>query len=119
MRNHKFLTRLILSAVIIVSVLALAACPPHKSIAEILQDPARYQTKEISVHGAVVDSFGALGTGAFQIDDGTGRLWVLSSGYGVPAKGTRIAVAGTIQPTLSVAGSSFATIMRETQRRKY
>lgn len=119
MHNHKSLMKLILSGAVVIAMLALAACPPHKSIAEILRDPARYQTKEISVHGTVVDSFGALGTGAFQVDDGTGRLWVLSSGYGVPAKGTQIGVAGTIQPTLSVAGRSFATIMRETQRRKY
>lgn len=111
--------KLVLAGLAVALMLCLAACPQHKSIADIERDPARYASKEISVAGTVSESWGALGTGMFQIDDGTGKLWILSSGYGVPSKGTKVGVAGTIQPTLSIGGRSFATVMRETQRRKY
>ena len=99
--------------------LVLTACPPQKSIAELQRDPMRYHDKEVIVHGTVVQSIGAMGTGMFEIDDGTGRLWVYSDRFGVPGKGTQVGVAGTVTPTFSFAGRSFATVMRETQRRKY
>ncbi len=112
------IVRIFLAAGMIALVLCLAACPPHKSISDVLRDPARYSTKEIAVAGTVTASWGALGTGMYEVDDGTGRIWVLSNGYGVPSKGTRIGVAGTVQPTLSIGGRSFATVLRETRRRK-
>jgi hypothetical protein len=99
--------------------LVLAACPPQKSIAELQRDPLRYSNKEVIVRGTVVQSIGAMGAGMFEIDDGSGRLWVYTERYGVPAKGLRVAVIGTVTPTLTFAGRSFATVMRETQGRKY
>ena len=99
--------------------LFLAACPPQKSIAELQRDPQRYSNKEVIVRGTVVESIGAMGAGMFEIDDGTGRLWVYTERYGVPAKGLRVGVVGIVTPTFSFAGRSFATVMRETQGRKY
>ncbi len=98
--------------------LILTGCPPQKSVAELQRDPARYANKEVIVRGTVTESLGAFGTGMFQLDDGTGRLWVYSERYGVPSKGIRVGVAGTIIPTFTFAGRSFATVMRETERRK-
>jgi hypothetical protein len=95
--------------------LLLAACPPQKSIAELLRDPMRYHDQEVIVRGTVVQSIGALGGGMFEIDDGSGRLWVYSEGFGVPGKGIRVGVVGIITPTFTFAGRSFATVMRETQ----
>lgn len=116
---RQMIGRSVLAAFILGMMLLLAACPPHKSIADISRDPARYSNKEVSVAGTVTESWGALGTGMFQVDDGTGKLWVLSSSYGVPSRGSRIGVAGTIVPTVTFGGRNFATVMRETQRRKY
>lgn len=118
MQDRKAVRKVVLALLVLGVMLFLVACPPHKSIADIQRDPMRYSSKEVGVAGTVTESFGALGTGIFQIDDGTGKLWVLSSSYGVPAKGTRVAVAGTISPTVSFGGRSFATVMRETRRRR-
>lgn len=117
MSKGAILGRAALAVAVISVMLCAVACPPGKSIAEIQRDPARYANREVAVHGRVVSSYGALGTGMFEIDDGTGRLWVLSSSYGVPSTGSRIGVAGTIVPTLTFGGRSFMTVMRETQRR--
>jgi len=65
-------------------ILLLTGCPPRVSIAKIDRDPGRYAGKEVTVAGRVVDSYGALGRGAFQVDDGTGAIWVLAGHYGVP-----------------------------------
>lgn len=97
--------------------LLLAGCPPRESIAKINQDPARFAGKEIAIAGRVTDSFGALGSGVFQIDDGTGTMWVFSEKFGVPGSGANLAVTGRLQQGFAFAGSNYATILRETQRR--
>jgi hypothetical protein len=106
-------------AVVLVSLagLLLAGCPPRESIAKINQDPGRYAGKEISIAGQVTDSFGALGSGVFQIDDGTGTMWVFSKKYGIPGNGAKIAVTGLIEQGFAFGGRNFATILRETERR--
>ena len=94
----------------------LLGCPQQKKIGEINQDPQRYVNKDIAVKGTVVNTFSALVTGAYQIDDGTGTLWVLSNG-GVPAKGAKIGVRGNIQTGFAFGGRSFGTILRERERK--
>ncbi len=98
-------------------VVLLTGCPPRKSIADIQRDPGKYANKEVTIAGNVVSTFGALGTGMFQVDDGTGRMWVLSENYGVPSKGAKVAVTGRVASTFSFGGRSFSTVLRETQRR--
>jgi len=95
----------------------LAGCPRHESIAKINQDPARFVGKEISIAGQVTDSFGAAGSGVFQIDDGTGTMWVFSKGYGVPGGGAKVAATGVIQQGFAFGGRNFATILLETKPR--
>jgi hypothetical protein len=107
----------ILAAVVLLSTIFLLGCPPRATIAEINRDPGKYQGKEITVAGMVSDSFGALGSGVFQIDDGTGRLWVFSQSYGVPGSGAKVSVTGRLQQGFSFGGRSFALILRQTQPR--
>jgi hypothetical protein len=97
--------------------LLLAGCPPRESIAKINQDPGRFAGKEISIAGRVTDSFGAMGSGVFQVDDGTGTMWVFSERYGVPGSGAKLAVTGRIEQGFAFGGRNFATILRETERR--
>ena len=97
--------------------LLLAGCPRRESIAKINQDPGKYAGREISIAGQVTDSFGAVGTGVFQLDDGTGAMWVFSKNYGVPGSGAKVAVSGRIQQGFAFGGRNFATILLETERR--
>jgi hypothetical protein len=95
----------------------LTGCPPRVTVAEINRDPGRFAGKEVTVAGRVSSSFGALGTGVFEVDDGTGRVWVYSENYGVPGNGAKVAVTGRIEQGFSFGGRSFATVIRETRRR--
>jgi hypothetical protein len=104
-------------ALISIFTVCLVGCPPRVSIEKINRDPGRYAGKEITIAGRVSSSFGALGSGVFQIDDGTGQMWVYSQSYGVPGNGAKVAVTGIIKQGFAVGGRSFATILTETQRR--
>jgi hypothetical protein len=75
--------------------LAMSGCE-QKTINEIKADPSRYANHEVSVVGKVARSYSLLGRGAYEVDDGTGRLWVVSE-KGVPREGARIVVKGTIR----------------------
>ncbi len=107
----------IAAVLLIMTTLLLAGCPPRVSIADINRDPGRYANRDVSVAGRVSNSFGALGTGVYEIDDGTGTIWVYSQSYGVPATGAKVAVTGRISQGFSFGGRSFAVILRETERR--
>ena len=108
----------VLSAVLIgLCTLLLAGCPQRTTIANINRDPGRFSGKEVTIAGQVSSSFGALGSGVFEVDDGTGRMWVFSQSYGVPGNGSRVAVTGQIAQGFNFGGRNFATILKETKRR--
>jgi hypothetical protein len=114
---HTNRERLGILAVALTLTAVLAGCERAK-ISDINQDPGRYANKEITIAGEVTSAFGALNQGAFEVDDGTGRLWVVSSGFGVPSQGARVAVTGRVQSGVTVAGRSFANVLRETKPRQ-
>jgi hypothetical protein len=97
--------------------LILAACPTRTSIERINRDPGRFVGRDVTIAGHVTSSFGLLGTGVYEVDDGSGRMWVLSHGYGVPGNGARVAVTGRLEQGVSFGGRTFATALRESERR--
>ena len=101
---------------VVAATLMLAACPSRSSIESINRDPARFHDHEVTIAGRVVNSFDVMGVAAFEIDDGTGRMWVYSQKFGVPSSESKVAVTGTIQQGFSLGGRNFATILRETRR---
>jgi hypothetical protein len=98
-------------AVVWFSVLLSMACAPV-TIARINADPSRYYRKTIRVHGTVTTSVGLLGTGGYQIDDGTGKIFVLSRS-GVPSSGSRVLVTGSVIGGAEVLGRPVGTAIRE------
>ena len=96
--------------------LLLIGCERTK-IGEITADPGLYMKKKVNVAGEFTQSIGLLGRGIYQIDDGTGKLWVLSNSRGVPSKGARVGVSGHITPTVTFMGVNYATVMQEADRR--
>ena len=79
----------------LVAVCLSAACA-STSINKVLADPSRYRNNDVTVSGAVVDSFSVADHGAYRIEDKSGQLWVVST-KGVPRTGARVSVTGTIR----------------------
>ncbi|MBM3501105.1 MAG: hypothetical protein FJX74_20835 [Armatimonadetes bacterium] len=93
------------TAFLVLAVLAgllLAACE-RKTINQILAEPDRYARREVGIVGTVTDSYSVLGRGAYRVDDGTGKLWVVSD-KGVPRKGARVGVKGKIKNGFDLGG---------------
>ena len=102
--------------VLVSGTLLLTACPSQTNIAKINADPDRYRGKEVGIVGTVTDSYGVTGAGAYQIDDGTGKIWVATR-RGVPSRGARVGAKGYVHNGFSFAGRSYGTVMEETDRR--
>ena len=94
----------------------LLGCPGAKPIRQLLDDPSRYDGKTVRIAGQVKQSAGALGYGAYKIDDGTGTLTVVSQGGGAPRVGAKIGVEGTFRAAFTL-GSQSGAVLLETRRR--
>jgi hypothetical protein len=79
-----------------VSLTACSLFTPAASVNRILAEPQRYADDDVWVNGRVVQSASVLGRGAYQIDDGTGTLWVISYKR-VPRKDAHVRVRGTVR----------------------
>ncbi|HJP95045.1 MAG TPA: hypothetical protein VJ875_23995 [Pyrinomonadaceae bacterium] len=110
------LKKVVIFAVLIGATLLFTACPTQTNIARINADPNRYRGKEVGIVGRVTDSYGVLGNGAYEIDDGTGKIWVATT-RGVPARGSRVGAKGYVHHGFTFAGRSFGTVVEETDRR--
>jgi hypothetical protein len=82
--------------------LGLTGCR-ETTINKLLAEPNRYHDEEVGLRGEVVKSASVLGTGAYQLDDGTGTIWVVSK-KGVPRQGARVAVKGKVRDVVDVGG---------------
>ena len=88
----------------------------REKISAINADPGSFHNKEVQIAGEVTQSIGALGKGVYQINDGTGSLWVYSDKLGVPSRGAKVGVKGTVLPTFTFLGTNYATVVRESDR---
>jgi len=115
MRMH-LVKKIAAASLVLTAVLLLTACPSQTTISKINADPARYRNKEVAIVGTVRDSYGALGQGAYEIDDGTGRLWVVTR-RGVPSRGSRVGAKGRVYNGFNFGGRNYGTVLEETDRR--
>ena len=102
--------------VLIFGTFLLTACPSQTNIAKINADPDRYRGKEVGIAGTVTDSYGVPGAGAYEIDDGTGKIWVATK-RSVPSRGARVGAKGYVHNGITIKGRGYGTVMEETDRR--
>ena len=105
----------VLAVAMVAAILLLVGCPTQASIADINKDPGHYAGKDVTIHGTVSEVFSALGNGIFQMDDGTGHLWVYSQNFGAPGNGNKIAVTGRVQQGFAFGGRNFGVILQQTE----
>jgi len=110
-------TKVLLPLLLVAAALSFTACPSKTNIAKINADPDRYMNKEVGVTGRVTDSYGVpFVGGAYEIDDGTGRIWILSD-RSAPAKGSQVGVKGRVVVGPVFKGRTFGTALQESDRR--
>lgn len=110
------LNKLVVFPLLLASVVLLTACPNRESIGKINADPGRYRDKEVAVVGTVSNSYGALNQGFYEIDDGSGKIWVVTK-RGVPSRGAQVGAKGRVYNGINFNGRNFGTVLEETDRR--
>ncbi|MGH9900654.1 MAG: hypothetical protein ACRD68_02325 [Pyrinomonadaceae bacterium] len=102
---------------LLLSVFLLTACPSRTNIAKINADPDRYRNKDVAIAGTVTDGYGVpfLG-GAYELDDGTGKIWVVSRS-GAPTRGAKVGAKGRIITGFTFRDRNFGTVLEESDRR--
>ena len=117
-----YLTKLLLSGLVVLTGIFAAACPDRTSIADIEANPSRYQNKEVAIAGTVQDSYGVnipgtrIRGGAYKVDDGTGSIWIVTENA-VPNKGAQIGVKGIIGNGVNWNGRNYGLGIYEKDRR--
>jgi hypothetical protein len=96
---------------IAMAAVVLAGCAPM-TIGRINADPSRFRNQTVRVTGTVTTSVGLMGKGGYQIEDGTGKIFVIS-GSGVPSRGSRVTVTGRVVPGAEVLGTAVGVTIRE------
>ena len=91
----------------------IAGCKDAVPIKTLLDDPAQYDRKTVRVAGSVTGSVGVLGYGAYVIDDGTGKLPIVSKEGGAPREGARVAVEGEFRSAFTLGTESAAVIIEK------
>lgn len=94
MRRNRLCRYAMLAAVALWAIM-MAGCE-QRTINQIKAEPNRYANHEVAIVGTVTRSVSVLGNGAYEVEDGTGKLWVVSKA-GVPREGARVAVKGIIR----------------------
>jgi hypothetical protein len=101
----------------IAGALALAGCQaPVTPIRTLLEDPGRFDRRSVAVAGTVRGSIGVLGYGAYEIDDGTGTLLIVTRESGAPRGDARVVVEGEFRSAFTV-GEQTAAVLIERHRR--
>jgi hypothetical protein len=99
---------------LLLAAVAVTGCKDSTTpIKDILDDPARFQDEKVRIQGDVTSSVGVLGTGAYEVDDGTGRIVVVSKAGGVPREGARVGVEGVVRPGFTLGTQTLTVLMEE------
>ena len=93
----------------------LAGCASVTPIGELLDNPTRYDGKTVRIEGEVQRSAGGLGLGAYQVQDETGTLTVVSETGGPPRTGAKIGVKGRFQSLFTLGAKSLAVLREESR----
>ena len=80
-------------------------------IRTLLDEPERYGGTVVRIAGRVGFAAGILGYGAYQVDDGTGTIFVVSRGTGTPGEGDGVVVEGTYRSVYTLGPRTVAVVI--------
>jgi hypothetical protein len=113
--RHRNAGRGLRAPLAIALVLVLGGCASTVRIGDLLAQPGRYDGETVQVEGTVTRSAGVLGVGGYEVDDGTGQIFIIAQGTGVPAEGSRTKAKGTFESVFSFGGRTIAAILQNAQ----
>jgi aspartyl/asparaginyl-tRNA synthetase len=106
-----------MTGLLLAGLLVLAACDRVTPIKDILEHPREYADKTVTVKGEVKEVFSLVVVKYFVINDGTGRITVVTD-RPLPARGERLAVKGTVREAFSLGDQSLTLIVEEPEENR-
>jgi hypothetical protein len=103
----------------VVLALALGACAARGvRIAELQNEPDKFDDKSVSVSGTVTRSWGIplVPFQLYSVDDGTGELTVVSNSNRAPRSGAKVRVKGKVSEVAVFGGRSIGLHLQEEDR---
>jgi hypothetical protein len=100
----------------------LAGCSKNSydMISRILADPSSYSGKDVSVAGKVTLIFdptaGLIGLSAYQVEDKSGKIWVISR-TGAPSLGSEVGVKARVRQDFSLGSELLGAVLNEEERK--
>ncbi len=84
------------------------------TVRNIRDDVERFEGRQVTLSGKVTETLALpfIHKGAYQIDDGTGKIWVIPKGD-VPARGDRMVATGRIRAGVEIAGKHLGVVLME------
>ena len=98
----------------LIFIIFVSGCAFRVQVSEIKRRPQKYENKQVSVKGKVVETVGIpfVQKGVYQIDDGSGRIWVVSQKHR-PSRSDKVSVKGVVKTGFSISGHSFGIAIVE------
>jgi hypothetical protein len=91
-----------------------------EQISRVLADPSSFNEKDVIVAGRVTrvidPTSGLLGLSAYQVEDPTGKIWVISRN-GAPAVGREVGLKGRIRQDFKFGSEVLGAVLNEVERR--
>lgn len=97
------------------ALLLIAGCKGLTPIKTLLDDPGRFDKQTVRITGTVKHAVGVLGYGAYQLDDGTGTLTVVTKEGGAPREGAQVGAEGEFRAAFTL-GTETAAVLVEKER---
>jgi len=97
------------------ALILLAGCASVTPIGELLDNSSKYDGKTVRIEGEVKGGAGGLGVGAYQVQDKTGTLTVVSDQGSAPRKGAKIGVKGKFESLFALGAASLAVLREESR----
>ena len=111
--------RIMRPLLVLVVVVSLSGCAMRaRNIADIRDDPGRYDNRQVEVTGRVTSAWSVplVPYGMYKIDDGSGEITVLSERRGTPSRGALVRVRGNVREVANFGASSVGLHIRERGR---
>ena len=112
------MTRLLFAALL--GAFLITGCAARRArIAELKDQPDRYDDKTVSITGVVTRSFGIplVPFQLYNVDDGSGEITVVSRSGQAPRTGARVEVKGKLNEVGVFGGRSIGLHLQESDRK--
>ncbi len=103
---------------VLLAVIVSGCAARARSIADIRDDPGRYDNRQVEVTGRVTSAWSLplVPYGLYKIDDGSAEITVLSDRRGTPSRGALVRVRGHVREVANFGASSVGLHIQERDR---